>query len=509
MKCLKIAALFCMLALALAFAMGAAAQPEKSKQEETAGTKAGEGAQINETTAGSTVNPSPSEKRTADAAEPAEYAATGPVYLLDVDGIINPGVEEYVKLYIEKAEQEKASALIIRLDTPGGTLKATKEMVKLFLDSQVPVVVYVAPAGASATSAGMMITLGAHVAVMAPGTNIGAAHPVMMPFGAKYEPVPEDDPMMEKATKDTAAWVRSVCEVRGRNADWAEKAVKESESVTAQEAVDKNVADAVVADVDELVNSFLPGRKVKLGDGSTIRMTTAGARVEKKKMTTPQRLQDLINNPNVIIVLLLLGGLLVALEFKNPGMFVPVILGASLILVALLAPSLDINYIGLLLIVLAFIFFIAEVFIVSYGVLSVAGIVSLVIGSLMLFNTEEAPNVHPSLPLIIGMAVFIVAVLLIFGGAVLKAHRQRVSSGADYLVDMEAKAAADMKPDRQGKIFVFGEYWNAVSDTPVAKGDKVVIKSVNTENLIARVTKKNGPQPLEEKKSETTEEPES
>jgi membrane-bound serine protease (ClpP class) len=207
-------------------------------------------------------------------------------------------------------------------------------------------------------------------------------------------------------------------------------------------------------------------------------------------MTTPQRLQDLINSPNVIIVLLLLGGLLVALEFKNPGMFFPVIVGASLILVALLAPSLEINYIGLLLIVLAFVFFIAEVFIVSYGVLSVAGTASLVIGSLMLFNTEEAPNVHPSLPLIISMAVFIVAVILIFGGAVLKAHRRKVSSGSDYLVGMEAKAASDMGPGEQGKIFVFGEYWKAVSDGPVAKDDKVVIESINAENLLAKVSKK-------------------
>ncbi|MFO8058422.1 MAG: NfeD family protein [bacterium] len=448
-----------------------------------------------EAAAGST-QASPASEEEAEKQKPPEKSP-GPAYLLEVDGIINPGIKGYIKLYMEKAEKQEASVLIIRMDTPGGTLKATKKIVKLFLAAQVPVVVYVAPAGASATSAGMMITVGAHIAVMAPGTNIGAAHPVMMPFGAKYEPVPEDDPMMEKATKDTAAWVRSVCEVRGRNADWAEKAVKESESITATEAVEKNVADGTAADVDELVNSFLPGRVVKLGDGSTLSLHTRGARIEKKEMTTPQKLQDLINNPNVIIVLLLLGGLLVALEFKNPGMFFPVIIGAGLILLALLAPSLSINYIGLLLIILAFAFFVAEVFIVSYGLLSVAGVAAIVIGSLMLFNTKEAPNVYPSLPLIISLAVFIVVVIFIFGGAILQAHRRRVSSGADYLVGMEAEAASEIGPDTQGKIFVFGEYWNAVSDSPVAKGDKVVIKSINADNLRAHVTRKSAPSPEE------------
>jgi len=482
MKTIWSAMVVLMLVAGCLAAFDAAAQ-EKKDVSEKAETAAGD---IKETKDGPTSSPADMENK----ASSRDLSALGPAYLLDVDGIINPGVLAYIKLYIEKAEKENASVLIVRLDTPGGTLNATKDIVKAFLDSNVPVVVYVAPAGASATSAGMMITIGGHVAVMAPGTNIGAAHPVMMPFGAKYEPMPEDDPMMEKATKDTASWVRSICDVRGRNADWAEKAVKESESITAEEAVEKNVADGVVADMDELVNSFLPGRVVKLGDGSTVAIATKGAKIEKKEMTTPQRLQDLINSPNVIIVLLLLGGLLVALEFKNPGMFFPVIVGASLILVALLAPSLEINYIGLLLIVLAFVFFIAEVFIVSYGVLSVAGIASLVIGSLMLFNTEEAPNVHPSLPLIISMAVFIVAVILIFGGAVLKAHRRKVSSGSDYLVGMEAKAASDMGPGEQGKIFVFGEYWKAVSDGPVAKDDKVVIESINAENLLAKVSKK-------------------
>jgi len=399
------------------------------------------------------------------------------VHAIKISGIIDPGVGSYVKSSIEAAEEADSQALVIELNTPGGILATTKEMVQEFLDSDVPVVVYVSPSGASATSAGMMITVAAHVAVMAPGTNIGAAHPVLMPFGVKYEPVPEGDVMMEKATKDTAGWIRSICEVRGRNADWAEKAVTESESITAIEAVKQNVVDGMADDFEALVNEFLHGRVVILKGGDTVRLDTEKAAVARPEMTTPQKLQHYINNPNLILILLLLGGLGIALEFKNPGMIFPGVVGAGCVLVALVAPSLPVNYIGLLLILLAFVFLVAEVFVTSYGVLTVAGVAALVAGSLMLFDTEGVTNVTPSWYVIGAIVTFVVVVVLVFGGAVLAAHRQKVTTGYDELIGEIARAETEVGPEG-GKIFVHGEFWNAVSESPVAKGEKVVIKSV-------------------------------
>lgn len=415
---------------------------------------------------------------------PLEASRAKSVHVIKIDGIIDPGVADYVKSVVDQAEEDGSAAVVIELDTPGGMLDSTKDIVQAMLDSKVPVVVYVSPAGASATSAGMMITVAGHVAVMAPGTNIGAAHPVLMPFGVKYEPVPKEDVMMEKATKDTVGWVRSICEVRGRNADWAERAVTESDSITAREAVEQNVVDGVVKDLNELLDEFLPGRAVAMTAGNTVIMDTKDARIIRPEMTIPQKLQHLINNPNVILILLLLGGLGIAIEFKNPGLIFPAVIGAGCILIALLAPSLPINYIGLVLIVLAFVFLFAEIFITSYGVLTVASIVALVVGSLMLFNTKEVPNISPSW-LVIGPIVgFVVSVVLIFGAAILRVHRQKVMTGREQMVDAEAVAETDIGPDH-GKIFVHGEYWNAVSDSAISKGDKVVIKSV--DNLLCRV----------------------
>jgi membrane-bound serine protease (ClpP class) len=417
-------------------------------------------------------------------------ALAGTVQVIKIDGIIDNSVSGYVKSSLETAQKSGSQALVIELNTPGGMLDSTKQIVQDFLDSDVPVVVYVSPAGASAASAGMMVTLGAHVAVMAPGTNIGAAHPVMMPFGVKYEPIPKEDVMMEKATNDTVAWVRSICEVRGRNKDWAETAVSESKSVSAKDAVKLKVVDGMADNLDDLLNKFLPGRTVTLKAGSTVKLDTKGALIERPRMSTPQRLQHVLNNPNFLLILLLLGVLGIAIELKNPGMVMPGVLGAICILVFLLAPQLPINYMGILLILLAFGLLVAELFITSHGLLTIAAIVCFVFGSLMLFNTQEVPDVMPSWSVIIPIVAFVTTVLLVFGGAVLKAHRRKVMTGREELAGETALAETDIGPDG-GKIFVHGEYWNAVSDAPVAKGEKVMIKSVN--NLVCRVEKAGAP----------------
>lgn len=419
---------------------------------------------------------------------PAVVAAQAKsVPVIKVEGIIDPGVTNYILTSIRFAEEIGAPALIIELDTPGGMLDSTKKIVQAFFDAKVPVVVFVSPQGASATSAGMMITIAGHVAVMAPGTNIGAAHPVLMPFGFKYEPVPKDDVMMEKATKDTAGWVRSICEVRKRNAEWAEKAVTMSESITATEAVAHKVVDGMADDLSAVVHDFLPGRLVTLNSGDTVRLETRDAELLLRPMSTPQKIQHLINNPNVILILFLLGGLLIALEFKMPGMIFPAVVGAGCILLALLAPSLPINYLGLFLILLAFVFFVAEAFIVSHGVLTVSGIIALVAGSLLLFNTKEVMNVQASWTVILGIVAVVTLAVVLLGGLVVRAHRQKVMTGKEDMIGAEAVAETDIGP-HGGKIFIYGEYWNAVSEEPIAKGDEVVVKSV--KNLLCTVERK-------------------
>lgn len=409
----------------------------------------------------------------------------GLVYQADIDGIIDPSVANYIKAAIERAQNDDAQCLVITIDTPGGMLDATKDIVQLMLDADVPVVVFVSPRGASATSAGMMITIGAHVAVMAPGTNIGAAHPVMMPFMVKYEPVPKEDVMMEKATEDTAGWVRSIAQTRNRNEEWVEQAVRESSSITAREALEKDVIDGISGDMSELME-FLDGKTVKLNSGE-VKLETKGANPLKLEMSLPQLLQHFINNPNVILILLLVGALGIAIEFKAPGMIFPAAIGASCILLALVAPSMPINYIGLLLIFLGFAFLVMEIFITSYGFLSIAGVVSLVAGALMLFKTEEVTGVQVSWSVLLPIVIFVVAVILIIGTKILAAHRGQVTSGQEGLIGMIGEAKSDFDAGGKGSIFVNGEYWNATAEEEIKNGDSVTVVAV--DNMVCRVKK--------------------
>jgi len=395
----------------------------------------------------------------------------GKIYKMEIKGIIDKAILDYISKGIEKAEQDQAQAVIITLDTPGGMLDATKDMVKKFFDAEIPIVVYVYPKGASATSAGMMVTIGAHLALMAPGTNIGASHPVLMPFMFQYQPVPEDDVMMKKATQDTVGWVRAVSQERGRNPDWAENAVRESSSITALEALELKVIDGVVEDLEQLVK-WLNGKKVRISKDKTIVLDTREVTIEEIKMKTGQMLQHLINNPNVILVLLLLGGLGIALEFKAPGMVFPGVLGAGCILVALLVPNLQINYLGLLLIIIGIGFLIAEIFITSYGMLTIAGIVSLTYGALMLFQTERSWNVMVSWSILIPIIAFVVVILLVVGERILRAHQAKVETGIEEMNGMEAEALTDLNPS--GKVFVHGEYWNAESTEGEIKSGEIV-----------------------------------
>ena len=407
----------------------------------------------------------------------AQSASANKIFKMQIDGIIDGAVLDYIEKGIERAESEKAAAVVITVDTPGGILDSTKKIVQKFLDSKVPVVVYVSPKGASATSAGMMITIGANLAVMAPGTNIGASHPVMMPFMVQYQPIPENDVMMKKATQDTVGWVRSICEVRGRNADWAEKAVRESSSITAQDALKMKVIDGVVEDFDQLV-TWLDGKEVKLGKDKTVVISTKGSVVEPIAMKLGEMLQHIINNPNVILVLLLLGALGIGIEFKAPGTVFPGMIGAACILVALVAPSLTMNYIGLVLIVVGIALLVAELKIVSHGALTIAGIIFLTYGAMMLFQTERSWNVSVSWSLLIPLIIFVVAVILLVGQRVLQAHRGRVETGSEAMKGAEGTASSDLNPS--GKVFINGEYWDAESlEGEIKSGEKIVVEKMD------------------------------
>jgi membrane-bound serine protease (ClpP class) len=374
--------------------------------------------------------------------------------------------------------------VVITMDTPGGMLDATKKIVQRFLSATVPVVVYVSPKGASATSAGMMITIGSNIAVMAPGTNIGASHPVMMPFGVQYQPIPDTDVMMKKATQDTVGWVRSVCEVRGRNADWAEKAVRDSSSITAQEALKQGVIDGISEDYDSLVK-WLNGRTVKVAKDQMVTINTQTSESLEVQMKVGQMLQHIINNPNVILILLLLGALGIAIEFKAPGMIFPGLIGAACILVALVAPSLSINYIGLVLIVVGIGLLIAELKITSHGILVVAGLAFLIYGALMLFQTSGSWNVRVSWSILIPLVLFVAAVILIAGQRILAAHRNKVVTGEEGIVGAEGKAMTDLNPS--GKVFVLGEWWDAESVSgEIKKDEKIIVDKIDKFTLKVR-----------------------
>jgi len=301
------------------------------------------------------------------------------IIVITVEGIVNPVMSEFITKSIDEAEKEKASVLVIELDTPGGLDTSMRSIVKRIIASDVPVVVYVSPSGARAASAGVFITLAAHVAAMAPGTNIGAAHPVGV--GGKM-----DKTMEEKAVNDAAAYIKSLAEKRGRNAEWAEKAVRESVSVTEQEALKLNVIDVVAPDIKSLIDT-IDQREVQGTAGKQI-VQTKGIKIRYKEMGLRHKILDIISDPNIAYLLMLLGFYGLFFELTNPGVVLPGVLGAfSLILALYSFQTLPVNYAGLLLIILAIVLFILEIKITSFGMLTVGGIISMTIGSIMLFDS--------------------------------------------------------------------------------------------------------------------------
>jgi membrane-bound serine protease (ClpP class) len=399
------------------------------------------------------------------------------VYQLDVDGTINPALADYIIKGIEKAEQANASCIIIRMDTPGGVVTTTKTIIKDIINSKVPVVVYVAPSGSSASSAGALITMGADVAAMAPGTNIGAAHPV----GGGGQEIGQS--MSEKVINDLTAYMRGVVTKRGRNADWAERAIRESVSITAKEALDLKVIDLIADSVPDLLDK-LDGRKIEK-DSRTVVLHTKGARVERIPTGLRFKILDVIANPNIAYLLMMIGGIGILMELYNPGLIFPGVVGGISLLLALFALQvLPVNYVGIMLIILAVILFIVELKVASFGLLSLGAIISLTLGSIMLFETEEMA-MRVSWTVIIPTVAAVSAFFIFALGLVVKAHMKRPRTGGQGLVGEVGVALTEL--DTEGRVSLHGELWNARSDRHIPKGERVRV--VKVENLCLIVTR--------------------
>jgi membrane-bound serine protease (ClpP class) len=400
----------------------------------------------------------------------APAAGSGPTVLVaTIEGVINPVTAEYLDKAISAADEADAQALVIRLDTPGGLDTSMRKMVKSIIGSRVPVVTYVSPSGARAASAGVFILMASHVAAMAPGTNVGAAHPVSMGGGEMSKT------MSMKVENDAAAYIRSLAEKRGRNAAWAEKSVRKSVSISEEQAIKTNVADLVADDMAGLLKA-LDGRKVDTAYGEKT-LHTLGAVTVDFDMGARLRFLKAISDPNVAYILMLIGLVGIYFELSNPGLIFPgVVGGVSLVLAFYAFQTLPINYAGLLLIILAAVFFILEAHIVSYGLLTLAGLISLVLGSVMLIDTP-LPFMQVSLKLVLPSAVAVAVFAGILARIALRSHRSRVTTGPEGLVGEEGEARTDLDPS--GEVFIQGAYWSAESNVPVKKGDKVVVVSVS------------------------------
>lgn len=420
-------------------------------------------------------------------ASSAAVSAKGPqVDVINVKGVISPIISGYVAKGIREAEADGAAALIIEMDTPGGLDTSMREIIQNVLASKVPVVVYVWPQGARAASAGVFITIAAHVAAMSPSTNIGAAHPVSLggspAGGTQTQP---DDTMTEKVTNDAVAYIRGLASERGRNADWAEKAVRESVSITAADAKEMRVIDIVASDLPDLLNQ-LDGRQVTVPTGQ-VTLHTAGATVRQMDMSPIEQFLLNISDPNIAFLLLSLAVTALFIEFTNPGAILPGVIGGISLLLALFAlGQLPVNYAALGLILLAFVLFILEIKIVSYGMLTIGGIVSMVLGGLLLINSAS-PELQVSRSLL-GIVVLGTASAFFFVvRAVRRVHRKRPTTGREGLIGETAIARSTLAPE--GYVFLAGERWSAVSeDGVIAEGEPVVV--VGKEGFKLRVRKK-------------------
>ena len=393
------------------------------------------------------------------------------VALIKIDGAIGPATASYISRSIDEARTQNAQCLVIQLNTPGGLLDSTQKIVQSFLGSNVPVVVYVAPTGATATSAGCFITIAASVSAMAPATTIGAAHPVSLggnPIGGEEK---TDDTMKQKLENFSVSYIETIAARRHRNVEWAKSAVRDSASITAEKALELKVIDLIAPDLPALLQQ-LNGRVV---DGKTLK--TANAEVSEIKMSSSEHIFQTLWRPEVMFVLMLIAIYGIIGELTMPGAILPGVVGAiALVLALYMAAILPVNVTGLALIALALMLFLFDIYAPTHGILTVGGIVSFLIGSLMLFNRGD-PLFRLSLSYIIPATLVTAAFFIFVIGKGLRAQRLPVKVGAETLI---GKTVAALTPidSHGGRIFVEGEYWNAVSDAPIEKGQAAQIAAV-------------------------------
>ena len=399
-----------------------------------------------------------------------EDKAPSPVFdVITVSSAITPPVAEYILHNINESAKGGAEGLVILLDTPGGLDLAMRDIVKGLLNAPLPVIVFVFPSGARAASAGAIITVAANLAAMAPGTNIGAAHPVGLGIGKM------DKTMAKKVENDAVAYGKSIARQRGRSEKWVEKAVRKSESITAEEALRLGVIDFVATDVHQLLEQA-DNKEITLPSGKRV-LKTKGAVVNDKKMGVRHRVLSALSDPNIAYILLLLGLAGLYFELAHPGVIFPGVIGAiSLILAFFALQTLSVNYAGVLLILLGIILFIAEIKVISHGILTIGGIISLMIGSLILFASPD-PALRVSLKIMIPMLAII---SLFFAGVialVLNAQMRKHITGEEGMIGREGRTITDVY--KEGKVFIKGEYWNAFSDVLVEKGKAVRVVKVD------------------------------
>lgn len=398
-----------------------------------------------------------------------------------VKSAIHPVSAELIQDAVREADAARAAALVIELDTPGGLMTSTRDITTAILGAQTPVVVFVSPSGAQAASAGFFILMAADIAAMAPGTNTGAAHPV----GGQGEDIGEH--MGKKVEEDAAANIRALARRNGRNIQLAQSAVVDSRSFTADEALEGKLIDLIAPNFNSLLDA-LDGRTFRRGE-STVTLRTRGAEVREIEMSPLRRLLAIIADPNIAFMLLSLGGLGLYFELMNPGAIFPGVVGAICLILGFFALSvLPVNYAGLALLLLALVLFIAEIKVVSHGLLTVGGVTAMVLGALMLFKTAE-PALRVSLEVIASLAIFSTALVGFLMFMVHRARQAPVRTGLEGLIHEIGTARSAIAP--RGKVFVHGEIWDAVSDEPVASGEPVEVVAVRNLTLAVRPHRRN------------------
>lgn len=410
----------------------------------------------------------------------------GAIHLIRIEGAITENTSTYFQNSLESAIASNGQCLVVLLDTPGGLLSATRDIVQQTLNSPLPVIVYITPSGARGASAGTMLVLASHVAAMSPATHIGAAHPVS-PYG-----VPSNKVVNEKIVNDTAAWVESIALMRGRNAEWAVSSVRESHSITGEKALELGVIEILATSLDELLEN-LHGREINITSDRKITLETRDIPRQWHDMSFSQSFFSKLGNPNLVFFLLALGIIGLYVEFSNPGLFLPGVVGTLALITALLAmQSLPISYGSLGLLLLGVILLVSETFVTSFGLLGLAGLASLLYGSLFLLD-ETQTDLRISRPMIYTTVGLIALISVFIGRLLITSQRSPRLSSQDNIVGLRVLVTEDIAPDSPGTVLLNGETWKARSDQPLGKGEQVVIKGIS--GLILNVSGEAGNTP--------------